>query len=214
MAAVTPRVGILGGAFDPPHVGHVALAVAGTEWFSLDRLLLRVVADPGHKDVETPADVRLELARLAFASVEQAEVALDPSARTVDSLEALALDDPVFLVGADEFAAFLGWKEPERVLELARLGVAARPGVDDERLRRVLDALSRPERVTFFPLDPHPVSSTELRRRAASGASLEGLVPPGVEAAIARLGLYGGGVAPTGGGGTLRTESTERTTPT
>ena len=214
MAAVTPRVGILGGAFDPPHVGHVALAVAGTEWFSLDRLLLRVVADPGHKDVETPADVRLELARLAFASVEQAEVALDPFARTVDSLEALALDDPVFLVGADEFAAFLGWKEPERVLELARLGVAARPGVDDERLRRVLDALSRPERVTFFPLDPHPVSSTELRRRAASGASLEGLVPPGVEAAIARLGLYGGGVAPTGGGGTLRTESAERTTPT
>ena len=214
MATVTPRVGILGGAFDPPHVGHVALAAAGIERFSLDRLLVGVVADPGHKEVETPADVRLELARLAFASVAQAEVALDPFARTVDSLEALALDDPVFLVGADEFAAFLGWKEPERVLELARLGVAARPGVDDERLQIVLDALSRPERVTFFPLAPHPISSTELRQRVASGGSLDGLVPPGVEAAIARLGLYTGGVAPTGGRGTLGNESTERTTPT
>ena len=214
MAAVTPRIGILGGAFDPPHVGHVALAAAGVERFSLVRLLVRVVADPGHKDVETPAAARLELARLAFASVEQAEVSLDPFARTVDSLAALALDDPVFLLGADEFASLLGWKEPDRVLELARLGVAARPGVDDARLRGVLGALSRPERVTFFPLEPHPISSTELRQRVASGGSLDGLVPPGVEAAIARLGLYTGGVARTGGRGTLGSESTERTTPT
>ena len=214
MAAVMPRVGVLGGAFDPPHAGHVALAVAGIERFALDRLLVRVVADPGHKEVETPADVRLELARLAFASLARAEVALDPFARTVDSLEALALDDPVFLVGADEFASFLGWKEPERVLELARLGVASRPGVDDARIRGVLAALSRPERVTFFPLEPYPISSTELRQRVASRASLDGLVPPGVEAAIERLGLYAGGVAPTGDGGTLGSESTERTTPT
>lgn len=214
MGAVTPRIGILGGAFDPPHVGHVALAAAGVERFSLDRLLVRVVADPGHKEVETPAAARLELARLAFASVEQAEVSLDPFARTVDSLGALALDDPVFLVGADEFASLLGWKEPDRVLELARLGVAARPGVDEARLRGVLGALSRPERVTFFPLEPHPISSTELRQRVASGGSLDGLVPPAVAAAIARLGLYTDGVAPTGGRGTLGGESTERTTPT
>lgn len=213
MAALRPRVGVLGGAFDPPHVGHVALAVAGIEWFSLDRLLVRVIADPGHKEVETQAEVRLELARLAFAPVEQAEVALDPFARTVDSLEALALDDPVFLVGADEFAAFLGWKEPDRVLDLAHVGVAARPGVGDARLEEVSRALSRPERVTFFPLAPHPVSSTELRRRAASGESLDGFVPPAVDAAIARLGLYAA-VAPAEGGGTLGRESTERTTPT
>jgi len=205
--------GILGGAFDPPHVGHVALARAGIGQFDLDRLLVRVIGDPGHKEVEAPAEVRLELARLAFSPVEQATVALDPFPRTVDSLDALALDDPVFLVGADEFVAFLSWKEPERVLELARLGVAARSGVDDARLEAVLSALARPERVTFFPLEPHPVSSTELRRRVASGASLDGLVPLAVEAAIARLGLYTG-VAPTAGGGTMKQESTERTTPT
>ena len=204
--------GILGGAFDPPHVGHVALARAGIGHFDLHRLLVRVIGDPGHKEVEAPAEVRLELTQLAFASVQEAEVALDPFARTVDSLDALALDDPVFLVGADEFVAFLSWKEPERVLELARLGVAARSGVDDARLEAVLSALARPERVTFFPLEPHPVSSTELRRRVASGASLDGLVPLAVEAAIARLGLYTG-VAPTDGG-TMKQESTERTTPT
>ena len=206
-------VGVLGGSFDPPHVGHVALAAAGVERFSLARLLVRVTAAPGHKPVATAPEARLELARVAFDPVAEAVVELDPFARTVDSLEALDLDDPVFLVGADEFAAFLAWKEPGRVLELARLGVAARPGVDDARLREVLAALPRPERVTFFPLEPHPVSSTELRRRVARGESLGGLVPPGVEAVIRRLGLYAG-VPPTAGRGTLSGESTERTTPT
>ena len=100
-------VGILGGAFDPPHLGHVELARDGLERFALDRLLVRVVERPGHKEVSTAAAIRLDLARLAFAPVAVAEVSLDPFARTVDSLAALALPDPVFLVGADEFASFL-----------------------------------------------------------------------------------------------------------
>ena len=211
MAAVT--VGLLGGAFDPPHVGHVALARAGVGRFGLDRLLVRVVADPGHKDVETDAATRLALARLAFAPIRCAEVELDPYARTVDSLAALALDDPVFLLGADEFADLLGWKEPDRVLELARLGVATRPGVDRARLDAVLERLALPERVTFFELEPHPVSSSEIRALAAAGAPLTGLVPADVEAEILRRGLYAGGGRP-GAGGTLPAESTERTTPT
>ena len=91
MAAVE-TIGILGGAFDPPHLGHLAVARGGAERFGLDRLLIRVIADPGHKDVETPAEVRLALARVAFASVLEAEVALDPYSRTVDSLQALDLD--------------------------------------------------------------------------------------------------------------------------
>jgi nicotinate-nucleotide adenylyltransferase len=121
-------VGVFGGAFDPPHVGHVELASRGIDHFGLDRLLVRVVEHPGHKDVDTAPQIRLFLAELAFAPLEEAEVSLDPFARTVDSLEALGLDDPLFLVGADEFASFLSWKEPARVLELARLGVATRPG--------------------------------------------------------------------------------------
>ena len=185
------NVGVFGGAFDPPHVGHVELASRGIERFDLDRLLIRVVEEPGHKNVSTAPQIRLFLAELAFAPLDEAEVSLDPFARTVDSLEALDLHDPVFLVGADEFASFLAWKEPERVLELARLGVATRPGVDRVSLDDVLARLGRPDRIVFFEIDPLPVSSSDIRERAAAGTSIDGLVPGAVAAEIARLDLYG-----------------------
>lgn len=207
------KVGVFGGAFDPPHVGHVELARAGIERFDLDRLLVRVVEQPGHKDVSTAAEIRLFLSELAFAPLDEAEVSLDPFARTVDSLEALALDDPVFLVGADEFADFASWKEPARVLELARLGVATRPGVDRGRLDGIRARLDRPDRVTFFEIEPLPVSSSEIRARAAGGRSIDGLVPPAVGAEIERLALYRRVDRP-GDGGMLRSDQTEGTTPT
>ena len=206
-------VGIFGGAFDPPHVGHVELARRGIECFDIDRLLVRVVEEPGHKDVSTAPQVRLILAELAFAPLDEAEVALDPFSRTVDSLEALAVDDPVFLVGADEFADFLDWKEPTRVLELARLGVATRPGVDRSRLDAVLAQLGRPDRVSFFEIDPLPVSSSDIRARVGAGEPIGGLVPPPVEAEIALLELYRRVDRP-GAGGMLRDDPIEGTTPT
>lgn len=184
--------GILGGAFDPPHLGHVALARGALEVLGLNRLLVRVVADPGHKEVSTPAGIRLALARLAFAELPSTEVELDAHARTVDSLAELELPDPVFIVGADEFAGFLAWKEPARVLELARLAVGTRPGYPPGLLDAVLDALPHPERVLFFEIPPTEVSSSEVRERAARGEPLAGLVPPPVAAEIARLGLYRG----------------------
>jgi len=183
-------VGILGGAFDPPHNGHVALARRAVRHFGLDRLLVRVVADPGHRSVVADADDRLALTRLAFADVPGAEVALDPFARTVDSLEALGLPDPVFLIGADELARFGTWKDPDRVLELARLGVAGRPGVADPLVEEAASALPRPGRVEVFEFPPLPISSSEIRERVARGETLDGLVPPAVAAAIERLGLY------------------------
>lgn len=188
MAAVT--TGVLGGAFDPPHAGHVALARAAVERFALDRLLVRVVADPGHKEVGTPADVRLMLAEIAFAEIPGAEVSLEPHGRTVDALEALALDDPVFVIGADELAGFLDWKEPQRVLDLARLAVGTRPGVATSLLEEAIAAIGRPERITVFPIPPHPISSTELRARAAGGAPLVPYVPEAVAREVERLGLY------------------------
>lgn len=190
MAAVSDPVGILGGVFDPPHAGHVALARAALLRFELERLLVRVVADPGHKRVATPADVRLALARLAFEDVPGAEVSLEPHGRTVDALEALALDDPLFVIGADELAGFLAWKEPSRVLDLARLAVGSRPGVDPVALDAVLAAIGRPERVIVFPIPPHPISSTSLRERAAEGEPLAPFVPAAVAREIERLGLY------------------------
>ena len=207
------NVGIFGGAFDPPHVGHVELARAGIEHFTLDRLLVRVVEDPGHKDVRTAPQIRLFLAELAFATLDEAEIGLDRFARTVDSLEALRLHDPVFLVGADEFADFPSWKDPERVLDLARLGVATRPGIDRGRLEAVLDRLARPDRVSFFEIEPLPVSSSDIRARVAAGEPIEGLVPAAVAAEIARLELYRRVDRPEGGG-MLRDDPIEGTTPT
>lgn len=182
--------GVFGGAFDPPHLGHLAVAEAGIRHFRLQRLLVRVIVDPGHKDVATPAPTRLRLARLAFADVAGAEVGLDGHARTVESLEALGLDDPVFLVGADEFAAFLDWKQPERVLELARLGVATRPGYPRDRLEPVLARLQRRDRVELFEIDPHAISSSAVRQLTSDGAPLDEVVTPSVAAEIRRLGLY------------------------
>src|SRR5919109_593444 len=134
--AIAPPLGILGGVFDPPHIGHLALARAAIAHFGLLRLLVRVVADPGHKVTVAPVEARLELARSAFAELPGAEVELDRHSRTVDSLEELQPPpDSIFLVGADELADLPTWKRPERVLELVRLGVARRPGVPDEQLR-------------------------------------------------------------------------------
>ena len=183
-------VGILGGAFDPPHVGHVSLARAALEQLELDHLLVLVVADPGHKVTTAPADARLELARLAFADVAEAQVELDRHARTVDSLEARMPEDAVFVVGADELADFPSWKRPERVLELVRLGVAMRPGVPEHKLRDARARLPAPGRIEYFDMEPASVSSTEIRDRVARGDRVDGLVSPAVARAIARLGLY------------------------
>ena len=183
-------VAVLGGAFDPPHNGHVALARGAIAHFGVTRLLVRVVAAPGHRNVTATADDRLALAKLAFATVRGGEVALDPHARTVDSLEALDLDDPVFLIGADELASFPTWKSPDRVLELARLGVAIRPGVARQRLDEVIEGLSRPDRVELFEIEQLPIASSEIRDRIARGASISGLVPTSVAVEIERRHLY------------------------
>ena len=183
-------VGILGGVFDPPHVGHVALARAALRELDLDELLVLVVAAPGHKLSTTPAELRLELARLAFADVRGAVVELDPHARTVDSLEERRPVDAYFVLGADELAAFLSWKSPRRVLELARLAVAVRPGVDPAELDAVRARLGADDRIVDFELEPVDASSSEIRRRVARGEPIDDVVPLDVAAEIARLGLY------------------------
>jgi nicotinate-nucleotide adenylyltransferase len=184
------ELGILGGVFDPPHAGHVALARAALANFRLERVLVLVVADPGHKLATTPARVRLELTRLAFEDVPSADVELDRHARTVDSLEERKPPDAVFIVGGDEFANFATWKEPERILELVRLGVALRPGVPDERVREALARVPAPDRISFFEMTPVLVSSSDVRERIQRGEPIDGLVPLKVAEAIAQRGLY------------------------
>ena len=182
--AVKGRLGILGGAFDPPHIGHVALARAALDELDLERLLVLVVAEPGHKETKAPADARLELTRLAFEDVPGVDVELDSHARTVDSLEARKPRDAVFIIGGDEFADFWQWKRPERVLELARLGVAMRPGVPDDRVREAHARLPAPDRISYFSLEPVPVSSSLVRQRIARGGRSTSSFPTKVAEAI------------------------------
>jgi nicotinate-nucleotide adenylyltransferase len=181
-------VGVYGGAFDPPHRGHLELARRAKEELGLERLVVLVSADPGHKHVDTPAEVRLRLAKVAFPDDD---VLLDGHPRTVDALRAHPeWGDPVFLIGADQFCDFLSWKEPDEVLKLARLAVATRPGFPRDRLDRVLDRLETPERVQFFEIAPTPVASSELRGRLAAGEGAGDDVPPAVAALIGAESLY------------------------
>ncbi len=179
--------GLLGGTFDPPHFGHLALAEGAKKHFDLDDLVVLVAVRPGHKEIQLDAESRLRLVRAAFPGDE---VELDPYERTVDMLRARRWRDPIFLVGADSFSDLLTWKEPDQLLALARLGVATRPGYPQELLQPVLDRLARPDRVEFFEIEPVPISSREIRDRVSMGESIDELVPPAVAEEIEALGLY------------------------
>jgi nicotinate-nucleotide adenylyltransferase len=180
--------GLYGGSFDPPHRGHVELARRAKAELGLERLIVLVSVDPGHKQVETPAATRLRLAEAAFPDDE---VVLDEHARTVETLRAHPeWADPVFLIGADEFCDFLAWREPSEVLARTRIAVATRPGFPQERLDAVLAQLDRPERVQFFEIEPLPVASRTLRARLAAGEDVSADLPPAVAAIVAAEGLY------------------------
>ena len=182
--------GLLGGTFNPPHNGHVALARAAKEQFGFDEFVVLVAVRPAHKEVALDAETRVELVRATFP---EDVVERDEAERTVDTLRHGHWTDPVFLIGADEFCDFLTWKDPEGVVSRARLAVATRPGYPRKRLQSVLDRLSRPDRVQFFEIEPLPISSEDVRDRVARGEAIDRLVPPAVAELIQSRGLYRNG---------------------
>jgi nicotinate-nucleotide adenylyltransferase len=178
--------GILGGIFDPPHNGHVALAVAARQELGLDELVVLVVVNPGHRACVEDADTRVALAEAAFAGMARTHVERDENPYTVDAVKGGRFGDAVFIVGADEGAAFPHWKEPDEILRWVRLAVGTRSGYPPPDLERYGD------RVLSFHLESPPVSSSEIRARISRGDPVDGLVPPAVAAAISELGLYRG----------------------
>ena len=170
-------VAILGGVFDPPHLGHIALAEGARDQLGAERLLVLVAEQPGHKGVIADAGTRRRLAELALGRF--GDVVLDDHAYTVDFLREALLDRPYFVLGGDEWESFSTWKEPDEVRRLARIAVGARPGFEP------------PEGdVNVLRIDERPISSSEIRARVAAGEPIDGLVPPEVAAEIERLGLY------------------------
>ena len=178
---------LYGGTFDPPHLGHVAVADAARQRFGVERLVVLVNEHPGHRATHASAADRLALALAAFPGDD---VRLDPHPRTVELLRAEHFDDAVFVIGADQFRNFLAWSEPEEVLGRTRVAVATRPGFPRDELDGVLEQLDRRERVLFFEIEPNAAASTDIRARVAAGETLDGLVPAAVGRLIQEGALY------------------------
>jgi nicotinate-nucleotide adenylyltransferase len=195
------RVGILGGTFNPPHIGHLVCAQEAYRELELDRVLLIPARIPPHKPVEHEpgAHHRLELCRVAVADddrfeVSDLEVRRDGPSYTVDTLKELNTEAPnnelFLIVGGDIAAGLPRWREPERVLELATLSVARRRGTARSSIDTALGQLRGGDRARFFQMPRIGVSSTMVRRRVRSGQPIRYLVPDAVAAYIERHRLY------------------------
>lgn len=193
------RIGVFGGTFDPPHNGHLVVAVNAREELGLDRLLLVVAAVPWQKVSDraiSPAEDRLAMVEALVEGVEGVEASrleLDRGGHsyTADTLAELAADDvELFLVlGGDAAAGLPTWERVDDVRRLAVPVLVDRPGVPAPPLPPGWDW----RRVDLPRLD---ISSTEVRERAEQGRPLDGLVPPAVLRCLRSRGLYRGGPGP------------------
>jgi len=193
------RVGVLGGSFNPPHLGHLVIASEACYQLGLERVVFVPAADPPHKTVAdaTPVEARVEMTRLAIAGDERFAVSTVELERglkyTIDMLRELAQEhagaELVFIMGSDSLLQFETWHEPRAILELCRLAVAVRQGDDERRLDAVAAGLGRRAALVLrTPLIA--VSSTDLRSRVRMGMPLTYLVPRAVEEYVRRHGLY------------------------
>ncbi len=199
MHEARPRLGVIGGSFDPPHLGHLVIASEAHARLGLERVLFVPAAAPPHKDLEghTAADVRLEMTALAVAddlrfvaSGLEIEVGL---VYTRDTLAAVAERFPgrdlVFIMGSDSLLQFDTWYDPEGILARCTLAVAPRPG-DDLAVVAAAAARWGAARITILEAPPVGVSSSQLRARVAEGLPIRYLVPRAVAELIVDRGLY------------------------
>ena len=201
MAAM--RRGVLGGTFDPVHFGHLVLAERSREQMELDKVLWLPAGDPWRKAERpvTAAKHRFEMVRLAIEGRSDFELSILEIERegptyTVDTLAVLSEqypdDELCFLLGQDALEDVPNWRDPERLIALATLAVAARG--EERRSPAALDRLvpGLSGRVTWIEMPQLEISATELRRRAAAGQSLRYVTPDAVAAYIHDQRLYSG----------------------
>jgi nicotinate-nucleotide adenylyltransferase len=205
--AATRAIGVLGGTFDPVHVGHLAVGEVALDALDLDRVLFMPARRPPHKldRAITDAAHREAMLRLAIAGRDGFEVsrielerpgpsyAVDTFARLADDSAAEGRPEPWFILSAEALRGFPDWREPDRILALGRIAVAPRPGSDAADSAWLEGRFpGRADRFTTLP-GPHlAVSATDVRRRVADGLPIDGLVPPAVERYIMEHHLYQG----------------------
>jgi nicotinate-nucleotide adenylyltransferase len=192
-----PRIGVMGGTFDPIHHGHLVAAEEASHALDLERVLFVPVGDPWQKadqDV-SPAPDRVEMVRLATSDndvfeVSQVDIDRAGPTYTIDTLRVLADEragaELFFITGADAMLEILTWKDPQEALRLATFVAVTRPGHDLAGLRK----LGIEERVVMLEIPALAISSTDIRVRVADGRPIRYLVPGPVEAYIRERGLY------------------------
>lgn len=194
-------IGVLGSAFNPPHLGHLALAQEALWQLGLAEVVLMPTGEAPHKRIldDPGRELRLAMTRLAAAddtrfSVSALEVDREGPSYTYETLELLAQERPdtelVFVMGADAAVGLESWKRPERVVELARVAVARRAGVSDADVAAAMRSLGADGRATMLEMPQFGVSSSAVRERAAEGRPLRYLVPEPVARFIEEKGLY------------------------
>jgi nicotinate-nucleotide adenylyltransferase len=194
-------VGVLGSAFNPPHLGHLALAQEALWQLGLSEIVLIPTGRAPHKRIadDPGRELRLAMTRLAAAddaqfTVSTLEVERDGPSYTCETLELLARErdgaELVFVMGADAAIGLESWREPERVVELAKLAVARRAGVSDADVGAVMRSLGAGDRATMLEMPEFGVSSSVVRERAAAGRPLRYLVPEPVARFIVEKGVY------------------------
>lgn len=200
-SAKRAAIGVLGSAFNPPHLGHLALAQEALWQLGLDEVVLVPTGHAPHKRIadDPGRGARMEMTRLAAAdderfSVSALEVEREGPSYTYETLEALAEErgdtELVFVMGADAAVGLESWRAPERVVELAGLAVARRAGVSDADVAEAMRSLGCEGRVTMLEMPQFGVSSSAVRERARQGRPLRYLVPEPVARFIEEKEVY------------------------
>jgi nicotinate-nucleotide adenylyltransferase len=195
---------VLGGTFNPPTLGHLAIARYAREQLGLERVALVPAGSPPHKQIagDPGPQRRLEMCELLVRGAEGLSVCAieterDGPSYTVDTLRELHERDPetelTVIVGADVAGTLPSWREPLELLALARIAVAARPGSDRSAVRDALASLGGLERASFLDAPLIDISSSRAREQAAAGEPIARLVGADVAKYVAEHALYGAG---------------------